>query len=117
MLARTARWLDQQDLGFDRLDRLDEDLLHGSTGRWRVAVQHGAQGLREQVPEHLLWGRGVGRTVTLPARHVGQYLRAEAGEVEDDLGEIGELVLFHDVGSFEQRDLAPAWGEQAPVRA
>ena len=40
----------------DRLDRLDEDPLRCSDGRRRVAVQDRAQGLREQVPEHLLRG-------------------------------------------------------------
>jgi hypothetical protein len=79
------RGFDEQDLIFDRRDRLDQEPPCGFDLCRRPAFQHRAQRLGEQLAEHLLWRRGVGRAVPFPARHVRQDLGGEAGQAEESL--------------------------------
>jgi hypothetical protein len=84
-----ARGLDEQDLGFDLLDSVNQHPPRRFDVCGRPALQHRAQRFGQQLPEDLLGRRGGGRALSLPARHMAQYLRAKAGEVEQSLGEIG----------------------------
>jgi hypothetical protein len=48
----------------------------------------------QQVSEDLLRRSGAWRGLSLPARHVGEYLRGKARQVEESLGEIGGSFAF-----------------------